>query len=85
MRERRRPPTHPGGILLRHYLAPLGLSVAQAALALGVSRAILATFLEERSAVTPDMALRLARAFQTTPAFWGNLQRTYDRWYAAHH
>jgi len=71
--------------LKRHYLAPLTLGVARAALALGVSRKTLSKILNERGAVTPDMALRLARAFQTTPAFWRNLQRTYDRWYAAHH
>ena len=85
MRERTRPPTHPGGILKRHYLAPLALGVARAALALGVSRKTLSKILNERGAVTPDMALRLARAFQTTPEFWLNLQRTYDLWYAAHH
>jgi antitoxin HigA-1 len=84
-RERHRPPTHPGGILKRQYLEPLHLGVAQAALALGVSRKTLSKILHERGAVTPDMALRLARAFQTTPELWLNLQRTYDLWHAAHH
>jgi len=83
MRERTRPPTHPGAILKQHYLEPLHLGVAQAALALGVSRKTLSKILNERGAVTPDMALRLARAFQTTPELWLNLQWTYDLWHAA--
>jgi len=84
MRPRTRPPAHPGGILKRQYLEPLGLGIARAALALGVSRKTLSKILHERGAVTPDMALRLARAFQTTPELWLNLQRNYDLWQAAH-
>ena len=71
-------------ILKRQYLEPLGLGIARAALALGVSRKTLSKILHERGAVTPDMALRLARAFQTTPELWLNLQRNYDLWQAAH-
>ena len=82
MRERTRPPTHPGGILKRQYLEPLHIGVAQAAFALGISRKTLSKILNERGAVTPDMALRLAQAFQTTPELWLNLQRTYDLWHA---
>src|SRR5437870_11740949 len=84
MRERNGSPVHPGGLLERHYLEPLGLGVSQVALALGVSRKTLSKILHERGAVTPDMALRLARAFQTTPELWLNLQRNYDLWQAAH-
>jgi addiction module HigA family antidote len=84
MRTRTRPPTHPGGILKRHYLEPLKISIAQAALALGVSRKTLSKIVNERGAVTPDMALRLAQALHTTPELWLNLQRTYDLWHAAH-
>ena len=83
MRERLRPPTHPGGILRRQYLDPLGIGVVQAALALGVTRKTLSKILNERGAVTPDMALRLAQAFKTTPELWLNLQHTYDLWHAA--
>jgi antitoxin HigA-1 len=84
MRERTRPPTHPGGILLRQYLKPLGIGIAQAATALGVSRQSLSKILHEQRSVTPDMALRLAQALHTTPELWLNLQRTYDLWHAAH-
>ena len=83
MRQRTRPPTHPGGILKRQYLEPLGIGVSQAALALGVSRKTLSKILNERGAITPEMALRLARAFNTTPELWLNLQRNYDLWHAA--
>ena len=65
MRERTRPPTHPGGILLGQYLEPLG--IGQAASALEVSRQSLSKILHEQRSVTPDIALRLAQALHTTP------------------
>src|SRR5579872_1784460 len=80
MRKRKRQPTHPGGILKRQYLEPLGFNVAQVADALNVSRKTLSKIVNERGAVTPDMALRLSRAFSTTPELWLNLQQTYDLW-----
>jgi addiction module HigA family antidote len=83
MARRRRPPTHPGVILKRQYLDPLGIGIAQAAEALGVSRQSLSKIVHEHRAVTPDMALRLAKAFHTTPELWLNLQQTYDLWHAA--
>ena len=84
MNSRKRPPTHPGGILKRHYLEPLSLAISQAAAALGVSRKTVSKIVNERGDVTPDMALRLARAFGTSPELWLNLQRTYDLWHASH-
>jgi addiction module HigA family antidote len=81
---KRRPPTHPGGILKRHYLEPLALSVSRAATALGVSRKTVSKIINERGDITPDMALRLAKAFRTTPELWLNLQRNYDLWHASH-
>lgn len=84
MISRKRPPTHPGGILKRHYLEPLALAVSHAAAALGVSRKTVSKIVNERGDVTPDMALRLARAFRTTPELWLNLQRNYDLWHACH-
>lgn len=79
---RNRPPVHPGGILKRHYLEPLALSVSQAAADLGVSRKTVSKVVNGRGDVTPEMALRLSRAFHTTPEFWLNLQRNYDLWIA---
>jgi addiction module HigA family antidote len=84
MKARKRAPTHPGGIIYRHYLEPLGLTVSEAADALGVSRKTLSKVVNERGSITPDMALRLARSFQTTPELWLNLQRNFDLWHAEH-
>jgi antitoxin HigA-1 len=84
MRTRKRVPTHPGGILKRQYMEPLSLSVSELAETLGVSRKTLSKIVNERGDVTPDMALRLSKAFNTTPELWLNLQRNYDLWEAAH-
>ena len=82
MRKRTRQPSHPGAILRSHHLEPLGLSITEAAERLGVSRKTLSKILNERGAVTPAMALRLSRAFETTPQLWLNLQQKYDLWEA---
>ena len=84
MRTRNRIPTHPGGILKRQYLEPLSLTVSELAGTLGVSRKTLSKIVNERGDVTPDMALRLSKAFNTTPELWLNLQSNYDLWEAAH-
>jgi len=84
MVSRKRPPTHPGGILKRHYLAPLSLSITEAAKALRVSRKTISKIVNERGDITSDMALRLAKAFRTTPELWLNLQRNYDLWHESH-
>ncbi|MFQ5455301.1 MAG: HigA family addiction module antitoxin [Nitrospirota bacterium] len=83
MRIRKRPPTHPGGILKRHYLEPLSLTISELSEILGVSRKTLSKIMNERGSITPDMALRLSRAFNTTPELWLNLQQNYDLWYAS--
>jgi addiction module HigA family antidote len=84
MRTRKRPPTHPGGILKRHYMEPLSLTVSELAEILGVSRKTLSKIVNEHGSVTPDMALRLSKAFKTTPELWLNLQQNYDLWQAFH-
>ena len=78
----KRKPTHPGNILKEDYLVPLKISVTEMAMKLGVSRKTLSKILNEKGAVTPDMALRLARAFDTTPDLWLNLQKNFDLWSA---
>jgi addiction module HigA family antidote len=80
MRKRLRQPSHPGAIIKYDYLEPLGLSVSALAEALGVSRKTLSKIVNERAGVSPDMALRLSRALNTTPDLWLNLQRTRDLW-----
>lgn len=78
-----REPTHPGEIIKYDYLEPLNLSITRLAHILGVSRKAISAIVNERKSVTPEMALRLSRAFNTTPGLWLNLQRNYDLWHAA--
>ncbi|MCU0599975.1 MAG: HigA family addiction module antitoxin [Desulfobacterales bacterium] len=78
----KRQPTHPGIIIKKDYLEPLAISIKDMAGILGVSRKTLSKIINERGAVTPDMALRLSRAFDTTPDLWLNLQKNYDLWQA---
>lgn len=78
MRRMERRPTHPGKIIREDYLNPLSLTVSDLAAKLGISRKTLSKIINERGAVTPDMALRLSRAFDTTPDLWLNLQKNFD-------
>lgn len=76
--------THPGEIIKEDYLKPLSLTITEMATTPGISRKTLSKILNERGTVTPDMALRLPRAFDTTPDLWLNLQKNYDLWQAEH-
>jgi len=78
IRHRKRLPTHPGVIFRAHHLIPLGLGISEAAKKLGVSRKTLSKIVNQRGAVTPEMALRLVQGFSTTPQLWLNLQQAYD-------
>ena len=84
MRKMKRQPSHPGAILKHDYQVPLGITITDMAVKLGVSRKTLSKILNENGAITPDMALRLSRAFGTTPDLWLNLQKNYDLWNAEH-
>ena len=79
----RRRPTHPGEILREDFLPDYQLSVSKLAESLGVSRQSVNELLRERRAVSPEMALRLARLFGNSPEFWLNAQRAVDLWDAA--
>jgi len=83
--KRTRPPTHPGAIIKYDYLEPLSLSVAKLAEHLGVSRVTVSKIVNERAPVTPEMALRLARVFDTTPELWLSLQQEHDLWHIQYH
>lgn len=72
------PPIHPGEILREEFLAPYGLTPYGVARRLGVPRTRIERLAAERTAVTPDTALRLAKLFGTTPNFWLNMQASYD-------
>jgi len=86
MREKTRCPRHPGNILKALYIGPLELTITQLAQILNVSRKTVSAIVNERTSVTPEMALRLAQAFpNSTPESWINLQRNYDLWQVTHH
>ncbi len=76
-------PTHPGEMLREDFLPEFGLTTSTFAEAIGVSRQSVNELLRERRAVSPDMALRLARLFGDKPEFWLNAQRAVDLWNAA--
>jgi addiction module HigA family antidote len=72
------PPVHPGEILREEFLRPLDLSPYAVARAVGVPRTRIERLAREQTALTADTALRLARYFQTSPAFWMGIQAQYD-------
>ncbi len=75
-------PPHPGTHVREDCLEPLGLSVTAAARALGVSRKTLSQILNGRAGISPEMAVRLSKAFGSTPRHWLQLQMNYDLWHA---
>lgn len=78
-------PPHPGEILRELCLTPLGLTVTDAARALGVSRKTLSSILNGRAGISAEMAVRLSIAFNTTPESWLTQQVQYDLWQAERH
>lgn len=70
-------PPHPGGIV-KDCIQDLELSVTNAAKILGVTRPTLSRIINERSAISPEMAIRLSKAFGSTPEMWLRLQTAYD-------
>lgn len=75
-------PPHPGEILRELCLVPLSLSVTDAAASLGVSRNTLSAILNGRAGISPEMAIRLSIAFDTTAESWLHQQRQHDLWRA---
>ncbi len=71
-------PVHPGRIVRQDFLEPLGLSVTEAAKVLGVTRQALNNLVNEKSGISPEMAIRLAKAFGSTPETWVRMQAAYD-------
>ena len=78
-------PPHPGEVLRELCIEPLGLSVTDAAKALGVARKTLSAILNGHSGISPEMAIRLGKAFDTSPESWLNQQVQYDLWEAEQH
>lgn len=78
-------PPHPGEIIRELCLDPLGLTVTAAAKGLGITRKTLSELLNGHSGVSPEMAIRLSRAFGGSPETWLGLQMQYDLWQAEQH
>lgn len=74
-------PPHPGGIVRRQCLEPLGLTVTEAAKGLGVTRQALSDLLNEKAGISVEMAVRLSKAFGSSPETWLGLQTAYDLWH----
>ena len=73
-------PPHPGGIVRRQCLEPLGLSVTRAAKGLGVTRQALSDLVNGHAGVSTEMAVRLSKAFGSSPETWLGMQMAYDLW-----
>lgn len=73
-------PPHPGEILKELYIEPLGISITEFALKIGVRRATASDLINGKSALTTKMAIKLAKAFNTSPDMWLGLQMQFDLW-----
>lgn len=71
-------PPHPGELVRFDCLEPLGLSITDAAKALNVSRQALNNLVNKKSGISPEMAVRLSKVFNSSPEFWMRLQLNYD-------
>ena len=79
----KRKPSHPGSVFLEDVMQPLGLSVTEAAHMLGVSRKALSEFVNERTSLSPSMALRISKATNTSVESWMNMQQKLTLWDAS--
>ncbi|MFY3704005.1 HigA family addiction module antitoxin [Achromobacter dolens] len=78
-------PPHPGEVLREDVIAPLGLSVTDAADRLGMSRVALSRVLNGKAGISPDLAVRLEQAGAGTAQAWVAMQANYDLWQALQH
>ena len=77
-----RKPTHPGCVFYEDVMKPLDLSITRAAQMLGVSRKALSGFIHEKTNLSPEMALRIAKATNTSAESWMNMQEKLTLWIA---
>ena len=75
-------PPHPGGIVRRQCLEPLGLSIEKAAKGLGVTSHHLSDIVNEEAPISVDMAIQLSKSFGSSPETWLGMQMAYDLWQA---
>jgi len=79
---RTRKPTHPGELIREDLLPETGISQSELARLMGVSRRTISEVIHERRRLTPDIAFRLAKVFNSTPEMWLNMQQAVDLWEA---
>lgn len=82
MLPKKRPPTHPGEMLMKEFLEPMGVTQKEFARHLGWTYARLNEIVNGRRGVTTDSALTLGDALRTEPDFWLNLQNNWDLWHS---
>ncbi len=75
-------PPHPGEILKDIYMEPLNLTFSDVAKGIGVTQKALLELINKKISITPIIAIKLAKAFNTTPESWLSLQDQYDLWHA---
>jgi addiction module HigA family antidote len=75
-------PSHPGEVFLEDVLKPLGMSITEASGRLGITRKALSEFVNQRSSLSINLAMRIAQATNTTPESWINMQTNLDLWQA---
>ena len=79
---RKRQPTHPGKVLLEDVMKPLGITISKAAEGLGVSRKTLSEIVNGRCSLSPEIAIRIGKATDTSPESWLSMQTKLDLWKA---
>ena len=72
-------PPHPGRIVRQECIEPLGLTVTRASRLLGVTQQALNSLVNDKAGVSPEMSIRLSKAFGSSPEVWRGLQMEYDR------
>ena len=80
-----RKPTHPGKVFLEDVMKPLNLSVTEAAKMLGVNRKALSEFVDEKASLSTEMAIRIAKATNTSAESWMNMQQKLSLYNAYKH
>lgn len=85
MLPKKRPPTHPGKMLFKEFLEPMGVSQKEFSEHLGWTYARLNEIINGRRGITAESALALGDALKIDPEFWMNLQRDWDLWHSIQH
>ncbi|MCR4656838.1 MAG: HigA family addiction module antidote protein [Lachnospiraceae bacterium] len=78
-------PIHPGSVFLEDVMKPLNMTVTDTARMLGVSRKALSEFVNEKASLSPEMALRISIATNTSAESWMNMQQKLTLWNARKH